>query len=86
MPNIDLVCVECKKPFFFNEADQAFYKERGFNTPKRCYACRKARKQGKGIESQPVLTAHESEDYTGTWDVDGNTISQRNGNKSHSNR
>ena len=40
-----LVCVECGEEFIFSAGDQEFYAERGFqNEPKRCKACRDARK------------------------------------------
>lgn len=38
-------CSDCGAEFVHSSADQAFYKERGFsNEPKRCPACRRARK------------------------------------------
>ena len=40
-----LKCSDCGAEFVHSGADQAFYKERGFsNEPKRCPACRRARK------------------------------------------
>ncbi|MHC4916832.1 MAG: zinc-ribbon domain containing protein [Planctomycetota bacterium] len=43
-------CVQCGAEFVHTAAAQSFYKEKGFaNEPKRCPACRKARKtQGGG--------------------------------------
>ena len=36
-----LVCHQCGEQFAYDESEQAFYKERGFeNDPKRCKACR----------------------------------------------
>ena len=41
-----LVCVDCGKEFVFTVGEHEFYKEKGFeNEPKRCPACRKARKE-----------------------------------------
>lgn len=41
-----LTCKDCNQEFTFNESEQAFYKEKGFeNDPQRCPDCRKARKQ-----------------------------------------
>ena len=38
-------CKDCGEDFIFNESEQAFYKEKGFeNEPQRCPACRKAKK------------------------------------------
>jgi len=41
-----LSCKDCNAEFVFNESEQAFYKEKGFeNEPQRCPDCRRARKQ-----------------------------------------
>ena len=41
-----LACKDCNAEFVFNESEQAFYKEKGFeNEPQRCPDCRRARKQ-----------------------------------------
>lgn len=41
-----LNCKDCNAEFVFNESEQAFYKEKGFdNEPQRCPDCRRARKQ-----------------------------------------
>ncbi|NTV89370.1 MAG: hypothetical protein HGA22_03260 [Clostridiales bacterium] len=41
-----LTCKDCNAEFVFNESEQAFYKEKGFeNEPQRCPDCRRARKQ-----------------------------------------
>ena len=40
-----LVCVECGNEFVFTAGEQAFYAEKGYtNKPKRCKACRDAKK------------------------------------------
>ena len=39
-----LACVDCGVQFAFSAKDQAFYKERGFNAPRRCKNCRQKRK------------------------------------------
>ena len=47
-----LVCVDCGQEFVFTAAEQEFYAERGFqNEPKRCKACRNARKQNSRGDS-----------------------------------
>jgi hypothetical protein len=49
MPDKNLICKDCGQEFIFNESEQAFYKEKGFeNEPQRCPACRKAKKQQRG--------------------------------------
>ena len=46
MEDKTLVCKDCGAEFVFTVGEQEFYKEKGFdNEPKRCMACRRARKQ-----------------------------------------
>lgn len=46
MPDKVITCKDCSTDFVFNESEQAFYKEKGFeNEPQRCPDCRKAKKQ-----------------------------------------
>ena len=46
MADKTLICKDCNAEFVFNESEQAFYKEKGFeNEPRRCPDCRRARKQ-----------------------------------------
>jgi len=46
MPDKVLICKDCNTEFVFNESEQAFYKEKGFeNEPQRCPECRRAKKQ-----------------------------------------
>ena len=40
-----LTCSDCGQEFTFTNEDQAFFQERGYSTPKRCRACRQAKKQ-----------------------------------------
>lgn len=46
-----LTCSDCGQEFTFSSEDQAFFRERGYSVPKRCKACRQAKKneqQGGG--------------------------------------
>jgi hypothetical protein len=46
MADKTITCKDCGADFIFNESEQAFYKEKGFeNEPQRCPDCRAARKQ-----------------------------------------
>ena len=45
MSNIKLTCQDCGEEFIFSERDQQFYKEKGFETPKRCRYCRQKKKE-----------------------------------------
>jgi len=40
-------CVECNDEFVFSVSDQEYYQSKGFEDPKRCSACRQARKGGR---------------------------------------
>lgn len=40
MPSEVIRCQDCGVDFEFTERDQEFYKDRGFDKPKRCKPCR----------------------------------------------
>ena len=42
-----LVCADCGQQFMFTASEQDFYAQRGFSEPKRCGACRAARKAAR---------------------------------------
>src|SRR5580698_5803514 len=49
--DLQLTCSDCGQEFTFTADDQAFFRERGYSAPKRCKACRQAKKneqQGGG--------------------------------------
>ena len=46
--DIQLTCSDCGQDFTFTAADQAFFQERGYSTPKRCKPCRMAKKSEQG--------------------------------------
>ena len=55
--DISLTCSDCGQDFTFTAADQAFFQERGYSTPKRCKTCRQAKKNdqgGSGYRSAPA--------------------------------
>jgi CxxC-x17-CxxC domain-containing protein len=43
-----LTCVDCSTEFAFTASDQQFYADRQFSEPRRCPACRAARKASRG--------------------------------------
>ena len=43
--DIELTCSDCGCNFVFSAEEQQFYAEKGFASPKRCGACRSARKK-----------------------------------------
>lgn len=46
--DITVVCDDCNEDFTFSGDDQAFFAEKGYQTPKRCKPCRDARKGSRG--------------------------------------
>jgi len=55
--DIQLTCSDCGQEFTFTAADQTFFQERGYSTPKRCKSCRQAKKNdqgGSGYRSAPA--------------------------------
>ena len=54
--DMQITCSDCGQDFTFTAADQAFFQERGYSTPKRCKPCRQAKKNdqgGSGYRSAP---------------------------------
>jgi len=43
-----LTCADCGRDFSFTERDQEYYREKGFEPPKRCKDCRDAKKAQRG--------------------------------------
>ena len=53
-----LVCKDCGNEFVFTAGEQEFYAEKGFvNEPKRCKACRDAKKGESGRAGREMYTA-----------------------------
>lgn len=48
MPDLEITCAECGEVFSFAEREQDYYRERGLSHPKRCKACRDARRANFG--------------------------------------
>lgn len=44
MENEQITCVDCGQPFEFTDGEQKWFAEKGYAKPKRCKACRQARK------------------------------------------
>lgn len=43
--SVQKICRDCGKPFEITRAERIFFESRGLALPKRCPACRKARKE-----------------------------------------
>lgn len=48
--DIYLKCIECGNDFIFEAGEREYYKRKGLYLPKRCPACRMARKLSNGSE------------------------------------
>ncbi len=46
--DMHITCSDCGQEFTFSAADQTFFQERGYSTPKRCKPCRMAKKNDPG--------------------------------------
>lgn len=44
LTDYEIQCADCGQSFTFKADEQEFYQSRGFSEPKRCPACRQARK------------------------------------------
>lgn len=52
-PNAKVItCKDCGCEFVVSEKEQNWYKERGFELPKRCYQCRKDRREKDASKSK----------------------------------
>lgn len=49
-----LVCQDCGKEFIFSAADQQFFQEKGYQPPKRCPDCRKAKKAQRSDQKYEI--------------------------------
>lgn len=47
MENKNVTCIKCGAEFEFTAGEQEFYKEKGFQEPKKCKSCREADKAAK---------------------------------------
>ncbi len=65
MEDKKLVCKDCGQEFVWTVGEQEFYQQKGLtNEPKRCPACRRARKaqqRPQFVEQKPVETETQSE-------------------------
>jgi CxxC-x17-CxxC domain-containing protein len=43
-----ITCADCGQEFVFSASEAQFYADRGFSTPRRCPACRAAKKAARG--------------------------------------
>ena len=60
LKDVSIKCVECEELFSFPVREQEFYKQKGFQWPRRCKKCREARKNRSGRNDQEsVQTRHE---------------------------
>lgn len=48
MESLYLTCIQCDAPFEFSVNEQKLYRDRGFDTPRRCSLCRKHKSKSTG--------------------------------------
>ena len=61
-----LTCSDCGQEFTFSSEDQAFFQERGYSAPKRCKACRQAKKNEQAGGGGGGYSRNESQGTTVT--------------------
>jgi hypothetical protein len=47
-----LTCADCGHDFEWSAKDQEFFAEKGFQPPKRCKDCRRAKKEQRGDDER----------------------------------
>jgi hypothetical protein len=71
MPKLFRECVQCGNSFYINEADQAFFTQKGLEFPKRCFNCRKQNKSDRDVAmSSPISYEDEVNCWKSEEDVD----------------
>ena len=70
MPDEMRKCSDCGMDFPFSEAEQKFFQSKGFVPPKRCKACRVARKQRGDIKGSDTKKTNRpgGGDISSLWD------------------
>ena len=59
MANKTLTCQDCGNEFEFTAEEQNFFAEKGFGDPKRCQACRSAKKDDRREKRFTKVTCAE---------------------------
>jgi len=55
--SVVITCCECNEEFTVSPEEQAWYKEKNYDLPRRCPACRKMRRKLKGAYKNGVKRA-----------------------------
>ncbi len=86
MSDQQIACSECGDTFLFTDAEQTFYREKGLAAPpKRCKACRQARKaasggdRGGGRSNGPPRHSGGASEYRSPMNLGGNSWAPRGG-------
>jgi CxxC-x17-CxxC domain-containing protein len=61
-----LTCSDCGQEFTFSTEDQAYFQDRGYSSPKRCKACRQAKKNEQSGGGGGYSRRNESQGTTVT--------------------
>jgi len=59
-------CIDCSQEFLFTVNDQQFFKDKGFTAPKRCKACRQAKKEERAGNPNNAPAA-QVQSYSEPW-------------------
>jgi len=69
---IEIVCSDCGSKFIFSVEEQQFFKEKGFENPKRCSRCRIRRRElNYGRDSSERSKESEDQYYRVTCSICG---------------
>lgn len=69
--DMEIICVDCKKPFVFEAGEQKFFAEKGFTPPKRCKPCRDERKANRnGGGGGPRHEPQADDSFGNVWEED----------------
>lgn len=59
-----LTCVDCGQEFTWSAGEQDFFRDKGFTeTPKRCKACRQAKKDKRGDSTNQDSFFHKEKNW-----------------------
>lgn len=56
-------CVQCSEDFNFSEKEQAFFREKQFNDPKRCLNCRRKKRESQRADRLGDLPINSNRNY-----------------------
>lgn len=55
MADQEIICTDCSTAFIFTEGEAAFYASKNLSAPRRCKACRDAKRANGGNGTRPTM-------------------------------